>query len=161
MSISSRVLVCLSPYTYMVYIQPDNQYHAHAHCVRTLTLTAQRFIKDKEISKCIVWVKDLAMRWREQLKSETCFLKKVIHFEYGRIFRKMQLNYNTRQRQQRTSDKKGKIEKEKRKKPREKSTTTPAKENVTGRQTERSKIWLFLLRKSKELHNPMQKIIIL
>ena len=35
--ISSRALVCLSLYIYGV-VQPDNQYHAHSHCVHTLTL---------------------------------------------------------------------------------------------------------------------------
>ena len=37
--IASRELVCLSQYIYVVYVQPENQYHAHSHCVRTLTLT--------------------------------------------------------------------------------------------------------------------------
>ena len=32
-------LVCLSLYIYMEYVRPDNQYHAHSHYVRTLTLT--------------------------------------------------------------------------------------------------------------------------
>ena len=37
-------------------------------------------------------VKDLAMRWREQLKSETCFLKKVICFKYERtVFQQKQI----------------------------------------------------------------------
>ena len=31
--ISSHSVVCLS--LYMVYIQSDNQYHAHSHCERT------------------------------------------------------------------------------------------------------------------------------
>ena len=32
-------LLCVCHYyIYMVYVQPDNQYHAHSHCVRTLTL---------------------------------------------------------------------------------------------------------------------------
>ena len=44
------------------------------------------------------------MRWREQLKNETCILKKVFCFKYGRIFSKMRLNYNTRRRQQRASE---------------------------------------------------------
>ena len=35
-----RVLVCVSLiYIYMVFIRLDNQYHAHSHCVSTLTLT--------------------------------------------------------------------------------------------------------------------------
>ena len=29
---------CMFVTIYMVYIRPDNQYHAHSHCVRTLTL---------------------------------------------------------------------------------------------------------------------------
>ena len=33
--LASHALVCLS----MVYVRPDNQYHANSHCVRTLTLT--------------------------------------------------------------------------------------------------------------------------
>ena len=37
--IISRALVCLSLYIYMVYVRLDNQYDAHLHCVRTLTLT--------------------------------------------------------------------------------------------------------------------------
>ena len=38
-SISSLALVCLSPYiSYMVYVRPDNQYHAHCDvCTHTLT----------------------------------------------------------------------------------------------------------------------------
>ena len=84
------------------------------------------------------------MCWREQLKSETCLLKKVICFKYGRIFSKMRLNYNIRQRQLRaseTEDKKQKIEKEKRNGLREKSAMTSKKNCRT--KTKRSKIWLF------------------
>ena len=40
------------------------------------------------------------MRWREQLKSKTCFLKKVICFKYEEF----QKNVNTRRRQQRASE---------------------------------------------------------
>ena len=32
----------------------------------------------------VIGLKDLAMRWREQLKSETCSLKKVVCFKYVR-----------------------------------------------------------------------------
>ena len=42
------------------------------------------------------------MRWHVQLKSETCFLKKVICFKFGKNVSKMR--YNTRQRQQRASE---------------------------------------------------------
>ena len=68
-SLRARLYVCHYIYRYMVYVWPDNQYHAHSHCVHTLTplfLTlrrgnqitiqtesererdcTQRFIKDK------------------------------------------------------------------------------------------------------------------
>ena len=67
------------------------------------------------------------MSWREQLKSETCFLKKV-----EENFQQKHLNYITRRRQQRASETEEE-RKEKRKEPREKSTTTSAKEKVAGR----------------------------
>ena len=37
--IASGVLVCLSLYIHIyMYVRPDNQYHSHSHCARTLTL---------------------------------------------------------------------------------------------------------------------------
>ena len=94
-----RLYICLQIYICMVYVRPDNLYCAHAHCVCTLTLTpdlAQRKPKTEservrdctrlihalpinksystsEVCKCSVCVKDLAMCWCHQLKSETAF----------------------------------------------------------------------------------------
>ena len=43
-------------------------------------------------------VKDLAMLWREQLKSETCFLEKVVSFKYGSTVsaKAIKLQYQTK-----------------------------------------------------------------
>ena len=43
-------------------------------------------------------VKDLAMHWCKQLKSEKCFLKNVVSFKYGRIIsaRAVKLQYQTK-----------------------------------------------------------------
>ena len=88
------------------------------------------------LTKCSFCVKGLAMCCREQLKSETCFLKNVVCFKYGRTVLAKAINL---QYQMKTAEsfrnrrrKKGKIEKEKQKGPREKSATTSAKQNVTG-----------------------------
>ena len=41
------------------------------------------------------------MRWHEQLKSKTCFLKKVICSNMEDQFQQKRLKYNTRRKQQR------------------------------------------------------------
>ena len=63
------------------------------------------------------------MRLREQLKSETCFLKKVVYFKYGRTVsaRAIELQYQTK-----TAEGFRKTD-ETRKGPGEKSATTSAK----------------------------------
>ena len=134
------------------------------------------------LSKCSIWVKVLAMRWHEQLKSKTCFLKKVICFKYGRSVSakaiKIQYQKKTAESFRNWRRKKGKIEKEKwqdqerrAQEPREREECTDQEIKVQGprekrndfckrkrrvTKTERSKILLFWS-ESKELQNPMKK----
>ena len=88
------------------------------------------------LPKCSDWVKGLAMRWHEQLKSETCFLKKVICFKYGRSLSakaiKIQYHNKTVESFRNGRRKKGKIEKEKQQGPREKSARTERERRVHG-----------------------------
>ena len=70
------------------------------------------------------------MHWREQLKCETCFLKKVVSFKYRRTVsaRAIKLQYLTK-----TAGSFRKTE----------ERMTSAKEKGSGTKTERYKIWLF------------------
>ena len=79
------------------------------------------------------------MHCREQLKSETCFLKKVVSFKYGRTVsaRVIKLQYLMK-----TAGNFRKTE-ERNEKDRERRVNDFCKTKGRGTKSERSKIWLF------------------